>query len=51
MPLSPLGKAAYHRNVAAARAATGDGSAFDDAWSEGRALTLDEAIELALVQR
>jgi hypothetical protein len=34
--------------VAAARAALGDIAAFDRAWQEGLALTLEQAIELAL---
>jgi hypothetical protein len=38
----------YDQSVAAARAALCDDVAFDRAWQEGRALTLDQAIELAL---
>jgi hypothetical protein len=34
--------------VTAARAVLGDDAAFDRAWQEGRALTLEQAIELAL---
>jgi hypothetical protein len=34
--------------VAAARTALGDDAAFDRAWKEGRALTLEQAIALAL---
>jgi tetratricopeptide (TPR) repeat protein len=37
----------YDRRVAAARAALGDDAAFERAWKEGRALTLEQAIELA----
>jgi len=37
--------------VAAARAALGDDAAFSQAWQEGRALTLDQAIELALEKK
>jgi predicted ATPase/class 3 adenylate cyclase len=38
--------AAFASRVAAARASLGD-AAFDAAWAEGRALTLDQAVELA----
>ena len=34
--------------VRAARAAAGDGAAFDRAWQEGRALPVEQAIEFAL---
>jgi len=37
----------YDRRVAAARAAWGDDAAVERAWKEGRALTLEQAIELA----
>jgi predicted ATPase/class 3 adenylate cyclase len=37
----------HERNVAAVRAALGEG-AFDAAWAEGKAMTLDQAIALAL---
>jgi non-specific serine/threonine protein kinase len=37
----------YDRNVAAARALL-DGTAFAEAWAKGRAMSLEEAIELAL---
>ena len=40
--------AAYNTRIAAARAAIGSADAFDRAWQEGRALTLDQAIDLAL---
>ncbi len=40
----------YDQRVAAARAALGDGAAFDRARQDGRALTLEQAIELALEQ-
>jgi len=46
--LPPSDCADYNRRVAAARAAIGDGSAFDSAWQEGRAMTLEQAIEYAL---
>lgn len=38
----------YEKRIAAARASAADGSAFDDAWKEGRAMTMDQAISLAL---
>jgi hypothetical protein len=47
-PLPPNDRSDYDRRVAAARAALGDHAAFDHAWQEGRALTLEQAIELAL---
>ena len=46
-PLSPFERPCYDRHVAAARAALGDGAAFDRAWQEGHALTLEQALELA----
>jgi predicted ATPase/DNA-binding winged helix-turn-helix (wHTH) protein len=47
-PLSPNERSGYDRHVAAARIASGDDAAFDRAWQEGRRLTLDQAIDLAL---
>ena len=47
-PLAPNELPRYNRRVAAARAALGDDAAFDRAWQEGRALMLEQAIELAL---
>jgi predicted ATPase/class 3 adenylate cyclase/Tfp pilus assembly protein PilF len=47
-PLPPRDRPFYERRVAAARAAMGNDNAFDDSWNEGRALTLEPAIELAL---
>lgn len=47
-PVSRIGRSDYDRPVAVARAALGDHSAFDRAWQEGRALTIEQAIELAL---
>jgi len=49
-PLSPNERPGYDRRVAAARIASGDDAAFDRAWEEGRCLTLDQAIELALAK-
>jgi predicted ATPase/Tfp pilus assembly protein PilF len=47
-PLSPKDRPRYDRRVEAARAAPGDAAWFDHAWQEGRALTLEQAIALAL---
>jgi predicted ATPase/class 3 adenylate cyclase len=47
-PLPPQEQRDHDRDVAAARAALEDNAAFDRAWQEGRALTLDQAIALAL---
>ena len=47
-PLSPTERIHYDPHVAAARAANGDDGTFDRAWQEGRALTLEQAIALAL---
>jgi non-specific serine/threonine protein kinase len=46
--LSKNDQSRYDRRVAAARVALGDDAAFDHAWEEGRAMTLEHAIELAL---
>jgi len=47
-PLPPKARPEYHQRVALARAVLGDDAAFDCAWKEGRALTLEQAIDLAL---
>jgi predicted ATPase/DNA-binding winged helix-turn-helix (wHTH) protein/Tfp pilus assembly protein PilF len=47
-PRPPNEQPAYDRHVAAARNGSGDGAAFDRAWQEGHALTLEQAMELAL---
>ena len=47
-PLTPKDRPNYDRRVAAARAARGDDAAFDRSWQEGRALTLQQALELAV---
>jgi predicted ATPase/DNA-binding winged helix-turn-helix (wHTH) protein len=49
-PLQPNERPLYDRYVAAARIASGDDAAFDSAWEEGRGLTLDQAIDLALAK-
>jgi non-specific serine/threonine protein kinase len=47
LPLSPS-RPDYHRRVTAARSTLGDDTAFERGWQEGRALTLEQAIGLAL---
>jgi hypothetical protein len=47
-PLHDHERSRYEREVAAARAATAEGTAFANAWEEGRAMTLEAAVELAL---
>jgi predicted ATPase/DNA-binding winged helix-turn-helix (wHTH) protein len=47
LPLSPT-RPDYHRRVAAARTALGDDIVFERGWQEGRALTMEQAIELTL---
>jgi predicted ATPase/DNA-binding winged helix-turn-helix (wHTH) protein len=47
-PVTPNDRPRYDRRVGAARAALGDDAAFDRAWHDGRALTLEQAIQLAL---
>jgi non-specific serine/threonine protein kinase len=49
-PLQQWDRSGYDRRVAAARIASGDDAAFDSAWQEGRGLTLDQAIDLALAK-
>ena len=49
-PLPPNDRPRYERRVAAARAVLGDDAAFDRAWQDGRALTLEQAIKVALEQ-
>jgi hypothetical protein len=46
-PLSPLDLPVHERNGATARAQV-DGASWEAAWSEGNAITLEEAIEYAL---
>jgi non-specific serine/threonine protein kinase len=47
-PLPGVDRARYDRRVTNARGTGSDVAEFDDAWQKGRALTLDEAIGLAL---
>ena len=49
-PLAPNERPAYNQRVGAARAALGNDAAFDPAWQEGRALSLDEATALAMAK-
>jgi predicted ATPase/class 3 adenylate cyclase len=47
-PLPPTERPRYDRCVAMARGTLGDDVAFDRTWQEGRALMLEQAVELAL---
>jgi predicted ATPase/class 3 adenylate cyclase len=47
-PPTPYKRETYDRRIAAAREAIRDDAAWERAWQEGRALTLDQAIELSL---
>lgn len=49
-PMPPSERPDYERIVAAARAAMGDDAAFTRAWQEGRAMTLEEAIDYVLCE-
>jgi tetratricopeptide (TPR) repeat protein len=49
-PLAPNERPRYERGVVAARASLGDDAAFNGAWQEGRASTLEEAIAIALAE-
>ena len=49
-PLPPDDRLSYERRVAATRAVMGDDAAFDRAWQEGRAMTLEQAIAYALAK-
>ena len=49
-PLRPLDRIGYERQVAAARAAYGDDSAFNLDWQTGRSMTLEQTIGCALDQ-
>ena len=49
-PLPPKDRPHYDARVAAARTARDDDAAFDRAWQEGRAMTLDQIIECALAK-
>ena len=47
-PLPPNERPRYHRRVTTARAALRDDAAFERAWQEGRASTIEQGIALAL---
>ena len=47
-PLPPNERPRYDRRVAVVRAALRDDAAFTRAWQQGRALTIEQAIALAL---
>ena len=47
-PLPPNERSRYQRKVFSARAALGDAAAFDRAWQQGRAMTVEQAIKYAL---
>ena len=49
-PLPPIYRPCYEREVAAARAVLGDDAAFDHAWQDGHASTIEQAIALALAE-
>ena len=49
-PLPPNERPRHDRRLAAVRAALSDSAAFDRAWREGRTLTVEQAITLALQQ-
>jgi len=48
VPQLPSERPRYERRVAAVRAVVGNDVAFARAWQEGRALTMEQGIELAL---
>jgi non-specific serine/threonine protein kinase len=47
-PIAPSWRSWYERQVAAARATLADDAAFDRAWNEGRAMTVDAAVGFTL---
>lgn len=50
-PLPPRERLRYDRRIASARASIGNDVAFDLAWQEGHAMTLEQAIEYALQEQ
>ena len=50
-PLTKAERLHHDRHMASARAASRDGVAFNQAWREGRALSLEQAIEISLEAR
>ena len=49
-PLPPYVRSHYDRHLSSARAELGDDAAFDQAWREGQALSLEQALELTLAE-
>lgn len=49
-PLSPIDRGGHDVQVSAARAAMADDAAFELAWLEGRTMTLEQAIDYAVVK-
>ena len=47
-PMTPDERLRHDRHMAAARAALADDAAFNRAWQEGRAISLEQAIEISL---
>jgi non-specific serine/threonine protein kinase len=47
-PISPMQRPSYAAHLARGRSAMGDDSAFESEWQQGRAMTLEQAIEYAL---
>jgi non-specific serine/threonine protein kinase len=47
-PITPAQRPWYDRQVTGARAALGDGVAFDLAWQEGRAMNLERIVRYSL---
>jgi len=50
-PLTLQKRPRHDRQVAAARTAIGDDAAFDSAWREGRAMTLEQVVQYALEEK
>ena len=46
--MTPVQRTWYDGEVAAARTVLGDDAAFDLAWHEGRAMSMDQAVKYAL---
>ena len=50
-PLPPTERQLHEGRVATARANSGDAAAFEETWTAGRGLTVEQAIEVALQER
>ena len=50
-PLPANERCEYEQQVTTARAVLGDEAAFDAAWQEGRAMTMEQAIAAALTEK